>query len=516
MYGMSDPSHPPVSAEELRRHLGQWGLSATLEGAGDVQVTGVTQDSRAVQPGDLFLAWAGAAYDAHAFLPDAERAGAAAALVERYIPEIQIPQLVVSDARKASGILALRVLGQPEAEMFRVAVTGTNGKTTVTFLLRQLLAARGPSGCLGTLGVVGPDGVTWEGTGGLTTPGPVPLARALDRLHQQGTTCVAMEASSHALAQGRLAGLRFHVGVFTNLTQDHLDYHGTMEAYLQAKAHLLDLVLPEGEVIVNVGDPAWTDLPEISVPVRPIWVEGEARGRARIRAVTLRPELSATSVVLGSGGAAFVLREEGAHGVDVHLPLLGGFNVENALAAAAVARAAGLSLEEIAQGLSTCVAPPGRMERTSVTPCPVILDYAHTPDAIARVLETLRPLVEGRLIVVFGAGGDRDRGKRPLMAQAAEEKGDVLVLTSDNPRTEDPQQILDDLEGGLALDTPRHRVENRREAIRLALEMATPRDLVLVAGKGHERGQTVGREVLPFDERDVVASLVADLAGGGR
>lgn len=505
----------PVSVAALGEHLTSWGMAVGIEGDASVQVTGVTQDSRSVRYGDLFLAWTGATHDAHRFLPEVEHQGAAAALVERPVPGLSIPQVVVADARKAAGILALRVFGNPEAGMFRVAVTGTNGKTTVTFLLRQLLAQQGPSSCLGTLGVVGPDGVIWEGTGGLTTPGPVPLAQALDRLRGKGTASVAMEASSHALAQGRLEGLRFHVALFTNLTQDHLDYHGTMAAYLSAKAHLLDLVLPEGEVVVNVGDPAWSGLPEITLPVRPIWIEEGTGAKARLRAGVLRPGLRAASLALGSDGATFSLVEDGEAGVEVHLPLLGRFNVDNALSAAAAARAAGLSLEEIAHALGRCAPPPGRMERTTVTPCPVILDYAHTPDALIRVLEALRPLVTGRLMIVFGAGGDRDRGKRPLMAQAAEGRADILILTSDNPRTEDPEQILDDLESGLAPNTPRHRVENRREAIALALQMATPEDLVLVAGKGHERGQVVGHAILPFDEREVVAEIVAMLRGRG-
>jgi MurE/MurF fusion protein len=516
--GMTPPNPlRSLSVDALLQRLLAEGLSASLHGDGKVEVRGVTQDSRAVRPGDLFLAWRGGAHDAHDFAHAAASAGAAAVMVERLLADLAIPQIVVPDGQRAAGVLALAILGNPEADLFRVGVTGTNGKTTVAYLVRQLLGRWRPAGCLGTLGIVGPDGEIHEGMGGLTTPGPVALARALARLRDQGATAVAMEASSHALAQGRLDGLRFHAVAFTNLTQDHLDYHETMAAYRGAKARLLERVLPEGEVIVNVGDPAWSDLPEITTGVlRPVLVEG-VDAAARLKARTLRPLLRATGVELGAAGASFVLAEDGAGEVRVQLPLLGHFNVENALVAAGIARAAGLSLEEIAEGLGSCTPPPGRMERTATTPCPVILDYAHTPDALARAVESLRPLVRGRLIVVFGAGGDRDRTKRPAMAQAVEGCADTIILTSDNPRTEDPEQILDDLESGLSPSTPRIRIENRRAAIARALEEAGAADLILIAGKGHERVQQVGKEALPFDERAVVAELLRErgIGAGG-
>lgn len=496
-----------ILADALRHE----GMAAVVHGDPATQVLGVAQDSRAVTPGDLFLAWQGTTHDAHTFVQDAVDRGAVAAMVERHLPEVSIPQIVVEGGQRAASILALCMHGNPESGMFRAAVTGTNGKTTVAYLVRQLLARKGPAGCLGTLGVIGAAGRSQDGTGGLTTPGPVALALALRGLQQEGVEAMAMEASSHALAQGRLDGLRFHVAAFTNLTQDHLDYHQTMDAYRDAKARLLERVLPEGEVVLNVGDAAWAGLPAFSVPVRPVWVEGAQGSTDWIRAPHLAPMLRAESLELGAEGSSFWLVEEGGDRAHVRLPLLGRFNVENALMAAGVARAAGLPLLDIAEGLATCSAPPGRMERTAVTPCPVILDYAHTPDALYRVLEGLRPLVRGRLLVVFGAGGDRDRGKRPLMAKAVEAFADGLILTSDNPRTEDPQQILDDLEAGLAPSTPRLRIEDRRTAIGRALKEAGPEDLVLVAGKGHELGQQVGHEVLPFDEREIVAEWIDEL-----
>jgi murE/murF fusion protein len=510
--GSRPPDGAALPVQALLQRLLDEGISAELQGDPTVEVRGVTQDSRDVGPGDLFLAWKGASHDAHAFLPAVASMGAVAATVERRVPEVAIPQIVVPDGQRAAAILALFLMGNPEADLYRIAVTGTNGKTTVAFLVGQLLARHHRTGFMGTLGVVGPDGEVLEGMGGLTTPGPVALARALEGLREQGATAVAMEASSHALAQGRLDGLRFHAVAFTNLTQDHLDYHGTMEAYRSAKALLLNRVLPGGDIVINIGDPAWSALPEITVgAVRPVLVEG-AKETAHPRAETLRPLLRAVSVELGAAGASFVLAEEGGDEVAVRLPLLGHFNVENALVAAGIARAAGMSLSDIAEGLAACAPPPGRMERTATTPCPVILDYAHTPDALARVLESLRPLVRGRLLVVFGAGGDRDRGKRAAMARAVEGLADGIVLTSDNPRTEDPEQILDDLEAGLSPQTPRTRIENRRAAIARALDEADPSDLILIAGKGHERVQYVGGRTLPFDERTIVAELLRERA----
>lgn len=467
-------------------------LLVEVRGAGDPSVLGVAQDSRAVQPGELFLAWRGAQADAHAFVPAAAVAGACAAIVERPVPEASIPQLVVRDGRLAGALAANALLGDPGSELFLVAVTGTNGKTTTALLTRHLLSRRGPAAALGTLGLVGPEGKVRPGSEGLTTPGPVQLARWLRALADEGVRSVAMEASSHALAQRRLDALRFDVAVFTNLTQDHLDFHGDLGEYFRAKARLVELLAADGTLVVNRDDDAWGSLS---------WA-----GRTLTFAVEREADVRARNVRLGAAGSTFRL-EAGGGAAAVELPLLGRFNVENALGAAAVALVAGLAIADVAEGLSRAPQVPGRLERVTTEPVPVLIDFAHTPDALAGVLATLRPLVKGRLIAVFGAGGDRDRSKRRPMAEAVARTADLALLTSDNPRTEDPERILDDLEPGLA-GIAYERIADRRAAIARALEVARPGDLVLLAGKGHETYQLVGTEKRPFDERVVVRELL--------
>lgn len=466
---------------------------------GDVhtEVEGVSQDSRTVRPGNLFLAWKGEEHDAHEFVAAAAEAGAVAAVVERFVAEAGIPQLKVSNGRRAAAVAADRVLSSPWRELFLAGVTGTNGKTTTALLGRHLLSNLGPAAATGTLGLVGEDGTVRPGTEGLTTPGPARTAAWLRSLVSEGVRYVTMEASSHALAQHRLDGIRFDVAVFTNLSRDHLDYHGGETDYFRAKARLLDLLKPNGTVVVNRDDPAWDELP---VSPEALLTFGTGRD-AHLRAREIR---------VHAGGARFVL-EHGEESVPVKLPLAGAFNVENALAAAGIARAAGLGLEETGRLLEGAPQVPGRLEKVTDEPFTVLIDFAHTPDALARVLDALRPLVEGKLIVVFGAGGDRDARKRPLMAEAATARADVALLTSDNPRTEDPDAIIDDLERGVR-GTGWERITDRREAIARALELAGPDDLILLAGKGHERYQVVGRERRPFDEREIVR----DLLSGGR
>ncbi len=499
----------------LARVLRSEGLLVQLHGSEDLLVSGVTQDSRTVAEGDLFLAWKGTRLDAHTFLPQARRAGAAAAVVERFMAEVDLPQLQVTDGRRAAAILAHELLGRPTDALGVTAVTGTNGKTTVTFLTRHLLAGLGPSAALGTLGVIGPDGRPVPESQGLTTPGPVELSRRLAELVREGVTRVSLEASSHALEQRRLDGLAVDVACFTNLTRDHLDYHADLDAYRDAKARLLGLLRDtESGVVVNGDDPAWKALPEIDgrllvTGVRKSSQEGEGKGSAGAAgpvARSLLPPLLASEVELSGTGARFRL-EWGEDAAPVSTPLLGAFNVENALVAAGAGLLAGLSLESVALRLADVVPPPGRMEVTVREPVPVILDYAHTPDALRRVLETLGPLYPGRLIVVFGAGGDRDPAKRPEMGRIVARGADIPVVTSDNPRTEDPDKIIDHIMAGME-GTAHHRVADRREAIRVALELARPGDAVLLAGKGHETYQVVGTERREFDERVVVRELL--------
>lgn len=479
-------------AERLRSQ----GLVVEVHGPDDVALSGVSQDSRAVQPGDLFLAWVGTEHDAHDFVATAARAGAVAAVVERRVSEARIPQVVVRDGRLAAALAADHVLGSPWQRMHAVAVTGTNGKTTTTLLARHLLSAAGAAAAIGTLGLVEPDGDVRQGTEGLTTPGPVALSGWLRELADAGVEFLVMEASSHALDQRRLDGMRFDTAVFTNLGRDHLDYHGDPSRYVAAKTGLLRLVKNGGAAVVNQAVPEWAALPTGTLQRLSYGIEEDA-------------DLQAREVELHDGGARFELFH-GGDGEDVDVPLLGRFNVENALAAAGAAVIAGLSLPEVARGLGTAPQVDGRLEVVVRRPCAVLIDFAHTPDALDRVLSTLRPLVSGRLIVVFGAGGDRDRAKRPLMGEVVARWADVPVVTSDNPRTEDPEAIIDQIVSGMP-GFAGLRISDRREAIRRALDLARPGDLVLLAGKGHERYQVVGRDRLPLDERQVVR----DHLGGG-
>ncbi len=471
------------------------GRTAGEPGFPDVAITDVVDDSRRVGPGDLFCAWEGTATDAHEFVSAAAGVGAAAALVERRV-DVDLPQVVVRDGRRAAALAASERWGDPASELALVGVTGTNGKTTTVWLLRHLLGARRPTASIGTLGVRGPDGAPVEGET-LTTPGPVQLAGLFRRLRDEGVRAVAMEVSSHALDQGRVAALRFDVAVFTNLSRDHLDYHGTMDAYREAKLLLADRLKPGGTAVVNAEEPAWS-----AVPARaPRTLSFSATGRTGA-------DVRATDVSLGSFGARFTLRSaDGEWPVD--LPLLGDYNVANAVAAAAACIALGDDPGDVARSLGRTPQVPGRLERIARRPCPVLRDYAHTPDALERALAALRPLVTGRLIVVFGAGGDRDRGKRPLMGAAAVEGADVAIATSDNPRTEDPDAIIDEIEAGMG-SREHERITERRAAIARALDAAGPDDLILLAGKGHETYQIVGTEKRDFDERRVVAELLAE------
>lgn len=464
----------------------------------DVEVRGVQHDSRRVGPGDLFVAWAGAAHDAHEHVAAAGAAGAAAALVERRVPGAGLPQMQVDNARLAAAAAAGFVAGSPWKTMQTAAVTGTNGKTSVALLLRGVLASKGPAAAVGTLGVIGADGRSWAGTEGLTTPGPVQLAGWLAELARSHVAAVVMEASSHALDQHRMDGVRFNVAAFTNLTRDHLDYHGSRERYWAAKARLLELGKDDAAAVVNADDPAWRGLP--------------TPGRVVTYGTAADADVAARGVRLAATGSAFDLEHKGRR-APVAFPLPGGFNVSNALCAGACALALGWELEEVAEELSRAAPVPGRMERIVDEPFKVLVDFAHTPDALEQALKALRPLVSGKLIVVFGAGGDRDPAKRPMMGAAVARWAELSVVTSDNPRTEDPAKIVAQVAAGAASASRKVEIVDRREAIRWALDAAEPGDAVLLAGKGHETYQEVGEEQLPFDERAIVGEMLAREAG---
>jgi UDP-N-acetylmuramoyl-L-alanyl-D-glutamate--2,6-diaminopimelate ligase len=453
----------------------------------------ITSDSRAVVPGTLFVAVPGTQSDGHNFVEDAAKRGASVAIVERHVTD-RIPEILVRDAKRAALIAARAWYGNPTDRMRLVGITGTNGKTTTTALVRHLLDANGTAGSIGTLGAFDGKGEEVPSTAGsLTTPGPVDLQGTFAALAARGVREVAMEASSHSLDQGRLDGLTFSAAAFTNVTRDHLDYHGTMEQYLAAKLRLLDLLAPGAIAAVNQDDRAWDVIP---------------RGGA-VLTFGLDPaaDLHAETPILGAEGSRFAL--VGRYGrCDVALPLPGDFNIANALAAAACGLGLGLSLDDVAGRLATAPQVPGRMERLTTSPCVVLRDYAHTPDALERVLETLRPLTPGRLLVLFGCGGDRDKGKRPIMGRIAAERSDLAFVSSDNPRTEDPERIIDDIVAGMG-GVKHVRIADRREAIARAINEARAGDTLLLAGKGHETYQVIGTVKHPFDERDIVARLVA-------
>ena len=484
-----------VVADALR----EAGLLTDVFGDLPTTVTDITDDSRRVRAGGIFVAVRGSAGDGHDYLAAAEKAGAALAIVEDW-SRTALPVLVVTDARRAAAVAAGAFHGWPARQLVMVGVTGTNGKTTTVGMLRHLLdgEAGHRAASIGTLGVlVGSEGTPLDGGSGLTTPGPVELQGVLARLGQQGVRRVAMEVSSHALDQRRVEGIQFDAGVFTNFTRDHLDYHGTMEAYFAAKARLVDAVRKDGTVVVNADDLAWEALPHTRAQLR--FALSDDGADVRGEQVRFSPRGSTWTLV--------------AHGErsGVALPLIGDFNVANALGAAATALALGMTVPEVTARLATLPQVPGRLEVLREAPV-VLRDYAHTPDALERAIAAVRPFTPGRLIVVFGCGGDRDRGKRPVMGHVAATRADIAIVTSDNPRTEDPEKILDEIEVGM-LGIPHQRIENRRAAIAAALDLADADDVILLAGKGHEDYQIRGTVKEPFDEKVIVAELSAQRGG---
>jgi UDP-N-acetylmuramoyl-L-alanyl-D-glutamate--2,6-diaminopimelate ligase len=485
----------PISSETVVRALRDAGVLAGTRGHLPDVFSGITDDSRQVARHGLFIAVRGSLRDGHDYLDAAREAGASAALVEDPT-RTDLPAVVVrgGEGRRAAAIAAAAAYEWPARGLRVVGVTGTNGKTTTVHMLRHLLDhpdARAAS--IGTLGVrIGSVERTLDGGSGLTTPGPVELQRVFRALVDEGVRSVSMEMSSHALDQHRAEGVIFDAAVFTNLTRDHLDYHGTMERYRAAKALLAEQVGPDGAVVVNADDRAWDRLTSPGRLVR-FSAEGSAA------------DVSAADIELGARGSTFTLRA-GGESHRVLLPLIGGFNIANAVGAAAAAWSLGETPAVIAVRLSSMPQVPGRLERLADHPV-VLRDYCHTPDALERALDALRPFTAGRLICVFGAGGDRDRGKRPLMGRVAATHADVAIVTSDNPRTEDPERIIDDVVAGIER-TDYVRLGDRRAAIARALEMAREGDVVLLAGKGHETYQVIGTTYVDFDEKTIVQELL--------
>lgn len=486
---------------EIVRRLGREGLlvdATRAEARLESLVAGIASDSRLLRVGSLFCAVRGTAADGHAYLAAAAASGAIAALVEQPDSTAQIPQIVVRDGRLGAAFAAAEFYREPWRDLTLIGVTGTNGKTTTAAILRHLLSRRGPAASIGTLGAVGPDGAVVPGSEGLTTPGPIEFAVWVRRFADAGVEAVAIEVSSHALHQRRVDAGRFDAVLFTNLSRDHLDYHGTFEEYRNAKLRLTELVDANGAVVVNADDPAWQDVQA-------------SRARLVRYGIEQQADVRAEQISVGDEGVEWTLRTPDGSAL-VHLPLFGMFNVANALGAAATLWSLGWSTGQVAEELRGIPQVRGRLERVEMGPGQptVLIDFAHTPDALERALTTLRPMVKGRLVVVFGAGGDRDQGKRGEMGRVAAAHADLAIVTSDNPRTEDPERIAEEIESGMG-HAPRLRVLDRREAIHRAIADASPEDLVLLAGKGHETYQIWGEEKRPFDERLVVRELFAGL-----
>jgi UDP-N-acetylmuramoyl-L-alanyl-D-glutamate--2,6-diaminopimelate ligase len=459
---------------------------------GDVAVTGVTLDSRAVQPGDLYAALPGAHHHGATFAAEAEAAGAVAVLSD--VEVTGLPQLLVEDPRDVLGAVAAEVYGHPADALTMIGVTGTDGKTTMTYLLEAGLVGAGH-----TTGVIG----TVETRLGAevmrsvrTTPEATDLHALLAVARQKGVEAVAMEVSSHALALHRVDGVRYVAAAFTGLSQDHLDFHGSMDRYFTAKASLFR---PDrcGTAVICL-DSEWGDrlVERVRLPLV-TYATGDPRA-----------DWTVADIVADARGSRFRALGPGGEDVAMRVALPGSFNVANALGALATLVAIGLDPSQVAAGIAAAPGVPGRLERVEAgQPYAALVDYAHTPDAVARVLGALRPLTPGRLVVVLGAGGDRDPGKRPAMARAAVAGADLAVLTSDNPRSEDPLAILAAMTDGLV---GRHVVEpDRRAAIVCAATGLGPGDTLLVAGKGHETGQEIAGVVHPFDDRVVLAEVVS-------
>ncbi|MEP6857196.1 MAG: UDP-N-acetylmuramoyl-L-alanyl-D-glutamate--2,6-diaminopimelate ligase [Gemmatimonadales bacterium] len=485
-----------MRVSDIEAALSTHGLLAGVNGDLPENCRGVSDDSRKVERGELFIAVRGWDSDGHDFLDAAAQRGACAAIVEDPT-RTSLPTLVVREGRRAAAIAAAVAYRNPSEDLRLLGVTGTNGKTTTTSIMRHLFDDGGKSSAsIGTLGVlVGSEGEVLPGGGGLTTPGPVELQRILRDLVDRGVRTVAMEVSSHSLDQRRVDGLEFDTAVFTNLTRDHLDYHATMDAYLNAKARLLDYLKRGGAAVINADAPEWSALNPSS---RVVTFAARTDADIRARNVRYTSEGSEWTLVTPRSSA------------DVTLPLIGDINIENALAAAAAAFSLGHPADAIATRLSSVPQVAGRLEVISTRPT-VVRDYAHTPDALERSLKTARGFTRGKLIVVFGCGGDRDKGKRPLMGEIAEKEADYAIVTSDNPRTEDPDTIIDEIESGMH-ESKHERVTDRLAAIQRAIELAEEGDIVLLAGKGHETYQIRGTTSYPFDEKEIVRDLTGSHA----
>ena len=475
------------------------GLPGVLETSGDmqIQIDHLLTDSREKSENGLFFCIPGLRRDAHDFAPQAVENGSIALVVERFL-ELPVPQVKVESVRSAMAYMAGAFYGYPARELRMIGVSGTKGKTTTSFLLKSVMEKAGfKTGLIGTTGnMIGDKRIKSN----LTTPDPIDLHRCLRQMADDGVQVVVMEVSAHAVDMHRLDGITYEAACYTNLSQDHLDYFGTMERYFETKKDFF----MHGAVLnaaLNEDDETSDDIiRDITIPHITYGISSEA-------------DVFARDIEISEDGVAFSISLRGVEDMQVNLQLTGMFNVYNALAAASLAMIMGVRSDDIKAGLESVRNVPGRVEMLDTgTPYKVILDYSHSPDALENILTTVRTFTRNRLIVLFGCGGDRDQGKRPIMGEIAGKLADYSILTSDNPRTEDPIAILEAIENGCkAVGGSYTVIENRREAIRYALEMGRDGDVIILAGKGHETYQEIMGVKRPFDEKVVVAELLAEM-----
>ncbi|MCC6423514.1 MAG: UDP-N-acetylmuramoyl-L-alanyl-D-glutamate--2,6-diaminopimelate ligase [Phycisphaerales bacterium] len=473
----------------LHQLLRQLDYNESFASVPNIPITAIVDDSRRVIPGSLFIARPGTKTDGTKFVADAAARGAAVVLTQSHIDSCSLPQVLIKNTALAVPLLAHAFCDHPTRQVKVIGVTGTNGKTTTTYLIRHLLAKIGRH--CGLIGTVQIDDGQKTTEAAMTTPGAIELAQLLATMRDNGCQTCAMEVSSHALHQQRTAGIGFAAAAFTNLTGDHLDYHKTMDAYADAKAMLFEGLDDQAVAVVNAED---------SFTPRMI---RDTSARIIHFGFTEKADYQARDIAVTAQGSHFVLVTPDGR-ANVQMQLIGRHNIENALTAAAlVGETFGLSVHQIAAGLKDAQGAPGRLQAVrSGQPFAVLVDYAHTDDALENVLSALRPLSRGKLRILFGCGGDRDRTKRPRMARTAMKFADVIYITSDNPRTENPQGIIDEILTGLPADKSTSVVvePDRRRAIELALNDAQEGDIILLAGKGHENYQIIGTEKRHFDD----------------
>lgn len=463
-----------------------------LNGVEDIEITNVAYDSRSVEAGGLFVCIKGFATDGHLYAASAVEKGAAVIVAENEI-DVGVPVIYVKNSRRTMAQIASRFYGNPSRSFALIGVTGTNGKTTITYLIKSILEAAGKHvGIIGTNQNIIGDKVLVTQSTTPTTPNALELQKLFAEMADGGAEYVVMEVSSHALELDRVYGCEFDVGVFTNLTQDHLDFHGTMENYLNAKAKLFSMC---GKGVVNVDDEGGMEI--------------ASRGQCDIMRVGMGKDcdLMAKDISITARGSDFTVVFGGME-YPMHIAIPGKFSVYNAVCAMGAALLMDIPADIIQKGLSEASGVVGRVEVVPTdTPYTVIIDYAHTPDGLENILETVREFAEGRVVAVFGCGGDRDSTKRAVMGEIAGNRADFSVITSDNPRTEDPHKIIAQIEEGIKRTTGKYiTIENRREAIFYALDNAQNGDVIVLAGKGQETYQIIGKEKLDFDERAVVYS----------